>query len=571
MNKIVQFISNHTLAIILLFGFIIHLPYLQAGFVWVDHHDIVEKNALITSINQIPEVFSMPFGTTSFYRPAVVLTNSIDYAYHGNFAFGFHLTNLVLHLLVVYFLGIFLESFVPITRKVIYVAQFIFAVHPMSILIVGAVTRRQETMLALFYFLTIIYYAKARLGKRLIDILFSSFFFLLALFTKETSIGLIPLTLIIWESVQANFSKKRISLQYLSTELKTNVGLILTFLGVLFMYMYMRFHILGFEWNTKAPDLTLSEHIALKIELFWKWIVYSISPFPPQLSDSMPIHSFFEPKVIVIALSLSIAIMIIFRKKASSIPLSVWALYLISILPGLNFIPVPRVGTPNYGYLPAAIASCMLALLLNTLPRKFSKAGFMLLALWSVIAASSVYTSGSHFENDLTLFTPEVQKDPSFIEGYYFLGNYYLQRNDLENAGTFFQKASDPHERVLSFGNTSAYTIYLAGIRLEQERWDEADELYDKAKEGADETLFPVILFNKALIADERGDYGNVIKLLTQYTQWNRAEPFYLLAKAYSSLGEEKQSREMAEKAERLEKSSDPSSDNYPDIFKSNE
>src|SRR5260221_14777640 len=177
MKSVVRFFKTYPIVGILLFSCIIHIPYLGGGFVWVDHNDIERKEAVV-SLSHLSDAFTKPFGETSFYRPIVVLVNSLDVFYHGDFAFGFHLTNLLLHLLFLFLLGYFLRIFFPHRKGYILAAQLLFAIHPMSILITGAITRRQESLLAIFYFLTLIFYAKARVSPNFKSIFFAAFFFL---------------------------------------------------------------------------------------------------------------------------------------------------------------------------------------------------------------------------------------------------------------------------------------------------------------------------------------------------------------------------------------------------------
>ncbi|MBI3443639.1 hypothetical protein HY008_03130 [Candidatus Woesebacteria bacterium] len=223
----------------------------------------------------------------------------------------------------------------------------------------------------------------------------------------------------------------------------------------------------------------------------------------------------------------------------------------IMLAPGLNIIPVPRVGTPNYGYLPVSGFAALVVLAIYKLRKQARKIALALAAVWLLIAGVATFNSGFQFKNDLTLFTDEVKADPNFIEAYYFLGNYYLQKGDLENAAINFEQALIDRPKILAFDNRPVYEMYLAGVRLEQDRLDEAEKLYEDALyHNTQEDLVHYINFNRAIIAQRKGNYNKVIELLElDVTYWSRPEPYLLLAESYSMLGRKKEESEILEKA----------------------
>src|SRR3989344_4785596 len=92
--------NRNLLLISLIISVLVHLSYLTAGFVWLDYNDIVLGNAVLP-LKDIGRAFFIPFGQTSFYRPVITIVNSFDKAIYGLKPFGFHLTNIFLHLLVI--------------------------------------------------------------------------------------------------------------------------------------------------------------------------------------------------------------------------------------------------------------------------------------------------------------------------------------------------------------------------------------------------------------------------------------------------------------------------------------
>ncbi len=82
----------------------VYVQVLGAPFVWDDHHLIATPE--VQELKGLTTYFSQPFwsnpelsDTRAYYRPFTVLSLALDRALHGANPAGFHLTNLVLHLL----------------------------------------------------------------------------------------------------------------------------------------------------------------------------------------------------------------------------------------------------------------------------------------------------------------------------------------------------------------------------------------------------------------------------------------------------------------------------------------
>ena len=87
-------------AILASFGFIVHMPALQGQLVWDDQYS-AHDNPFIKSPILILEAFRHYLFLDSFsahYRPVQNLSFIFDYALWNTNTYGFHLTNVLLHL-----------------------------------------------------------------------------------------------------------------------------------------------------------------------------------------------------------------------------------------------------------------------------------------------------------------------------------------------------------------------------------------------------------------------------------------------------------------------------------------
>lgn len=130
-------------------------PTLKIGFMW-DDHEMIERNPAVQSVSaaNIKRAFQgdvFDGKGDPYFRPLQTLFNMADHAVWGLHPFGYHLTNLLLHigaalLLFVCFRRIFNDEWKPLL-----IALF-FAVHPIIVEQLLIIAGRAELMAALFTF-----------------------------------------------------------------------------------------------------------------------------------------------------------------------------------------------------------------------------------------------------------------------------------------------------------------------------------------------------------------------------------------------------------------------------------
>lgn len=488
--------SSLSILLVIVFTFVTHLTYLNNDFTWLDHNDIEAGNAILP-INKLHQAFFTPFGQTSFYRPVVTILNSIDYFLYHQWPVGFHITNLLLHLGVVALVGLFLSVFFNLNPWQKFLASLIVGVHPGSILVVGSITQRQEPLLLIFTMLTVYFHKKARETKKWRYIFLTLAFFLTALMSKETAIVIIPVLIIFWEFL---------------TKKKLEIKLFLFEFLIMLSYLTLRINFVPDSWGTTAPGLSFTQNIGTTLGLLLKWILLLISPFKPNFSDAVPVLGLLNIYTMTILLILFAVLVIIVRSGLTSNISKSLMLILIFLAPGLNIIPVPRIGSPHYIYLPVVGFASLVVILFVKLKRKFLK---FIITTWLIVSSLSVFNAGFQFKNDLTLFKPEVEKDVNFYEGHYYLGNYYLKTQDLDHAEKEFELGAREDTSLLAFRNNWAMLINLAGVKLEKGKLDEAESLYKRAEKETPVSMKNYMLYNFALVAYKKGDYKKVVELLS--------------------------------------------------------
>jgi len=168
-------------------AFVAYFPVLRVGFIW-DDHVMIENNPRLSdwSAASLKQDFTTDVFNghgDPYYRPVQTLMNRADYALWGLRPFGYHLTNLLFHS-TASLLVASLATLIGMTPMSALLAGCLFAVHPMGVELQLNLSGRSEVMALAFILLGI----QLLLRHQRSFWVLGHFFWLLALFTKESSL-----------------------------------------------------------------------------------------------------------------------------------------------------------------------------------------------------------------------------------------------------------------------------------------------------------------------------------------------------------------------------------------------
>lgn len=204
-HKLLNCLSKKTIAfsIIGLATLIIYANSFSSPFILDDFGSIANNYDIRNPLNLA--------AIWNFYsnRFIIYLTFSINFFIHQTQVEGYHIVNIGIHIIngiLVYEILKLLLSLKTFEKKVIIkyknviclMAALIFISHPVQVNAVTYIVQRTAALAATFYFLSIYYYMKYRLGNKSKHFYFTLLFILLAMFTKENTIT-IPFMLILIE------------------------------------------------------------------------------------------------------------------------------------------------------------------------------------------------------------------------------------------------------------------------------------------------------------------------------------------------------------------------------------
>ena len=191
------------IAIIVMLGFIIYANSLTGKFLWDDEYSVV-KNEYLKSWQYLPQLFTHNFHVFAdrqslFYRPMTSLTLLLDYRIWQLNPWGYHLTNIIFHVLTalaVYFL----LMRITMDSKVAFISGLLFVALPVHTEAVAYISGRADPIaafLALISFLFYIGFLENKKGSALKG--FASFFFLVAAIWSKEIAAVTPFLFFLYE------------------------------------------------------------------------------------------------------------------------------------------------------------------------------------------------------------------------------------------------------------------------------------------------------------------------------------------------------------------------------------
>lgn len=185
-----------------------YLPTLFFGFTGHDDHKIVvELHPFLGDLHNVKELLGpnpfMSIGNGSFWRPMLGLSFMLDGQLWDQWLPGYHLTNLLLHLLAVSGVFVLLRE-LRYHQSLALFAALVVAVHPALAQSVAWLPGRNDSLLAVFVLFSLIALVRFMKRGRFSSALASIGCYVLALMTKETAVVLPALILILTKVMPKN-------------------------------------------------------------------------------------------------------------------------------------------------------------------------------------------------------------------------------------------------------------------------------------------------------------------------------------------------------------------------------
>ncbi len=409
----------------------------QFGFVNIDDSLYVTENSRVQS-GITWKSFSWAFLTTyaEFWHPLTWLSLMLDHQLFGLNAGGYHVTNLILHILSTLMLFWLFDRMTKEVWKSAFVAA-LFAIHPLHVESVAWIGERKDILSAFFWMMTLclyVYYTEKPVIRRYLPVLFS---FMLALMSKPmvVTLPLIMILLDFWPLKRCASGKDLLLWQ---VKEKIPFFILSAMFSLLAFLAQQNQTVKNFSLISRLANAPVS-FVAYLFKTFWPFHLTIFYPFPQQV----PLSQVFGAVLLIILISIGVMMM---SRKWPYLFVG-WFWYCITILPVVGIIQIGKHAMADrYTYLPLIGIGVMLAWgapALFTKGDKYSKilfsAGIVFIVLWTLLTEKQC----GYWENSKKLFSHAL----SVTE------NNYLAHNNLGLA--FFaegktREAIDQYNQSLS-------------------------------------------------------------------------------------------------------------------------
>jgi len=460
--------------------FAVYLASLRNDFVNWDDPTYITENPYIRSLNPAFLKFAIFDFYAGNWHPLTWISHAVDYAIWGANPLGHHLTSSILHAVNAFLVVVLIMRLQEITKGMALCGQgsssqdergmlitagvtgLLFGLHPVHVESVAWVAERKDLLCALFFLLSIIWYGKyvtatgaeptdnavrSRFYRR--EYLLSFGFFVLALMSKPMAVSL-PVVLLILDWYP--FRRLR-SGPTARTALAEKIPFFMfTLISSAITVLAQR------AGGALAPIevIPLSTRLLAAVRavvIYLAKIVLPVDLLPfyqyPRHVSSLTLAGYFLAVAAVAGITV---LCVIIAKKRRLWP-SIWAYYLVTLLPVLGIVQVGSQSMADrYLYLPSIGPFLALGLIVERVYRKqkaFVRWRQMVVFACSVLAVfivvsmvSLTFKQIATWKDSFALWGSAIEKEPEGgAMAYYGLGSAYQKNGLIEKAAENFDKA----------------------------------------------------------------------------------------------------------------------------------
>ena len=512
--------------------FIAYSNSVHNPFIW-DDTGLIVRNSFIQDWRNTLKAFSSDLysGTvlgSNFFRPIQTVSFIADYYFWQLDPTGYHITNIILQILVSFLVFLFLYQ-ITLKADLSFLAAALFSVNPLNTEAVTYISGRAEMLMGFFLLAAMILFVRS-LDKdkrsRKFYIALSSLSFILALLSKELSL-VFPLVLCGY-------------LYYLRREKLRRacdaLGLLSPYIIIALGYVALRLTLLNFAPLRPAALTQYPFTLRLMVlpKVIFTYLRLLILPIDLHMSRTL-----IRP-VSFIGVSLSwVLLALIFltcwrmlfgmkiNKKAAF--LFFWAL--IFFLPQSGLIPINAFVAEHFIYLSSISFFILTAYLLQ---------GFLRKEIFVIVSAGILLFYGMltcsrnvDWKDPFIFYEKIIRLSPESFQAHNNLGLEYEYRNMFKQAEFEYKRALELRPDLIEARSNLANLYFKAG------KFEEAKKEYFKVKESAPLLKLGEVENNIGCIYEVEGLWDEALKSYHLALQLDPSLNFtrFNIAKIYQSRG----------------------------------
>ena len=367
----------------------------------------------------------------SFYRPIQIVSLMIDSEIGGSETWSYHLSNLILHILTVITLFFFLKK-TGIKEEISFLLALLFSVNPVFTNAVAWIPARGDLLLCLFSLLSFISFLEYYDTKKTVYLIVHVIVFLLAIFSKETSV-LLPFFIL---SYLYFVQKKKF-------HIKEIIPLLIIWFVTLAAFFALRQSVL--KINHTVSEFGIFPFIknlpAIPITLGKFFIPYNLCTLPS-----------FNAIASIIGIILAIVLtLLIIKDIRTNKRIFAWGAlwFLVFTIPPMLFRSIdPNLGIEKYdyldfrAYLPIAGLLVVVGFIIN---ERYAIISFKKMLMFFIpiltIYSFLAFNYSADFSDSISFYTSAIRANPDNIINLVVRGTIYYGQGHIQNAISDFDHA----------------------------------------------------------------------------------------------------------------------------------
>ena len=444
--------------ILVLITIIIYSNSLKAPFIFDDIHKIVQ-NPDIKNIKNIFSKLIYPYNTNDYIydrndpsRPLIYLSFTLNYYFGGLNTLGYHLVNLVSHILnsILIFLFIlkilyFVNDNYKYKIQVAFLVSLIFAIHPVNVSAVTYIYSRSDLFSTLFYISSILLFLNTVENKNNNLLFLSLICFIMALLSKQIAVTLPVIIFLTDYIILSNCEIKKVF-----EKRYYHIGYWL----ILFIYLILKYKYLGGIKDVEAGGSLWNRYSYIIIQpyVILKYLQLLILPIGLCIDHWIkPPTSIFELRIlvsVVIILTVFLIGVIIYKKSNLKLYLFSGLWFLIVLAPTSSIFPTTSPVVENRLYLAEITFFLLIIISFFCLKSYYTKNRAtryltVFLIIYLICLCISTIRRNQIFNDPVILWQDTIKKYPDNYLAYNRLGDSYLENGQISNAIQSYNKSID--------------------------------------------------------------------------------------------------------------------------------
>lgn len=552
--------------LIIALGFTVYFNSLGGEYIY-DDGDLIKNNLYIKSWSNISKIFTRDIFAGSaresnFYRPIQMITYMIDYSVWRLDVRGYHLTAVLLHILVAVSLYLLINALFD-NRILAFFTSILFVAHPIHTEAVSYLSGRADPLCTLFILLSFFFYIRNISSGRPMWYILAFLSYIVACLSKEYSL-ILPALLLLY-----HFTFKK----------EIRISKFAPILVVTLIYIFLRATILKFPLSEGLYPSSLFQRLPGVFVAILDYLRLLFLPFSLHMEYGFRLFSFANPKVILGIVALSSLLIYATKERNNELVFFAISWFLITLLPVSNLYPINAYMAEHWLYLPSVGFFLILA---KGLERLHNSERFRFLAIVFVVILLAFHSfltirQNNYWKNAVIFYERTLRYAPQKDRIYNNLGISYLATGNYNEAIKAFQKTVEANPKHKGVYNN----LGIAYSRINEQ--GKAIEAYKKAiavnpnvaqpynnlgnsyaaignKEEAIRAYKKAIELNPNFaeaynnLGTECLDVEEAIKAYQKAIELNPdyANAYYNLSKVYSAIGRTEEAIELHKKAKQL-------------------